>query len=127
MNHADDPLDRFADELRALRPRGPSGEARRYVADRLDAPSARRPRRNGLALRLSAAAAFAASAVTAGWVVSRPGPVDRPPAPVESWSAPMDVGCECRIRFLPRPPIRSASFPMPASGLASLTVDRWRL
>ena len=127
MNHADDPLDRFADDLRALRPRGPSDEARRRVAGRLNAPSAHHPRRQGLAIRLSAAAAFAAVALTAGWVASRPGTVDRPAAPVETWSAPMEVGCECRIRFLPRPPIRSASFSTPASGLACLTLDRWRL
>lgn len=111
-----DPLDRFAEELRSLRPRSVSDEARRYVAGRLEGPAAARRRRQVLALRLSGVAALAAAAVTVGWAVGRPGRDDRPRTPVQAVSPSADAGCECRVRFVPRPPVRSGSADAPGPG-----------
>ena len=114
----DDPLDRLANELRSLRPREASEPVRRGVARQLETPRMLRRRPRVLAIRLSAAASLAA-VVTLGWAILRPDPSGRPGPAVETEAIQAGgPGCECRVRFLPRPPARAA--------LATPATAAWR-
>jgi hypothetical protein len=89
--------DRFADELRALRPRALSESTRAAVAARVNVS------RSSVRLRRSVAAVAASAALVAILFTLR---VDDPPASQPDSAAVVPAGaveppaaCECRVRF----------------------------
>ena len=103
-----DPLERFEADLRTLRPRAVSGEARlRAAARALDpARSYRTPRVAGVALVVSGFAAVVMVALLIGPTGGRPDPWRGQGQETEDREISTPGGCECRVRFSRRNPAR---------------------